>query len=115
MAGRVHRRTRQRRDFRRNHWSQAPVNPLGPPLLALIAMAVFGFLYWIFGIGKRPFEYAIAAFVGYGGKFLLTVFVAGVIWGAIPHCRWISAWIAVQRAPRQEPSRNRRFKWVGQG
>jgi hypothetical protein len=99
MVGRVYTTSRPRRDYRPKDWSQPPVNPLGPPLLALIAMAIFGLLYWIFGIGKRPFEYALAAFVGYGGIFLLTMFVAGVIWGVISLCGWISAWIAVRRIP----------------
>jgi hypothetical protein len=67
-----------------------PVNPLGPPLLALIAAALFGLLYLLFDVGKRPLEYALAVFVLYGGAFVFTMTVAGLVWGAIAFYRWLA-------------------------
>jgi hypothetical protein len=61
--------------------SPSPVNPFGPVLLALIAAAVLGIVYWGFGVGKDAFRFAVAA-VGIFAMPVVIVFgITGLVLG----------------------------------
>lgn len=77
--------------------SQPLVHPFGPVLLALIAAAVLGIVYLIFGIGKDAFTYAVAAAGVFAIPVVIVFGIAGLVLG-IRHLLWRKS----MRSPPQE-------------
>jgi hypothetical protein len=59
--------------------NQPPVHPLGPVLLALIAAAVLGIVYWVLGVGKDALLFSVAA----AGVFAMPVVIVFGITGLV--------------------------------
>ena len=57
------------------------VNPLAPPLLALIAVLILGTLYWGFGVGKDALLFAVAALVVFAIPVVAIFGVTGIVIG----------------------------------
>jgi hypothetical protein len=64
-----------------NRRNQPLVHPFGPVLLALIAAAVLGIVYWIFGIGKDALTYAIAALAVFATPVVIVFGITGLVLG----------------------------------
>jgi hypothetical protein len=61
--------------------SPRPTNPLGPVLLALIAILLFGAAYGLFGIGKDALGFAGAALAIYSIPVVVIFGIAGIVIG----------------------------------
>jgi hypothetical protein len=61
-----------------------PPHPFGPPLLALIAVAVLGAAYAVFGVGKDALTYAVSALAVFGLPVVIIFGVAGIVLGVRP-------------------------------
>jgi hypothetical protein len=59
------------------------MHPFAIPFFAGIAAAIFGLLYWLFGIGGSLFHWAVTIALFYATIVAITFAIAGVIWGAI--------------------------------
>jgi hypothetical protein len=59
------------------------------------AIAVFGMGYWLFGIGERPFHYAVGMLLLYAIPLVVIFGVAGLVWGAIRIYRMLRRWVAL--------------------
>jgi hypothetical protein len=57
------------------------VHPFALPLLALVATGVFGLIYWLLGIGKDAFIYAIAVLMLYATPVVIVFGVTGLVLG----------------------------------
>jgi hypothetical protein len=60
---------------------QPPVNPLGPIFLAVVAVLIFGAIYWAFGIGKDALIFAVSL-LGVLAMPVVVIFgVTGIVLG----------------------------------
>jgi len=63
------------------HRNQPPVHPFGSVLLALIAAAALGIIYWVFGIGKDALMYAVAALAVFAMPVVVIFGITGIVLG----------------------------------
>jgi ABC-type proline/glycine betaine transport system permease subunit len=61
--------------------NQPPVHPFAPVLLALIAFAILGLLYWAFGIDKDAFIYLVAMLGVFAIPVVIVFGITGVVLG----------------------------------
>jgi hypothetical protein len=59
--------------------SQPPVHPFGPVLLALLAVAIVGALYGLFGVGKDALLFAVSALIAFAMPVVAIFGIAGVV------------------------------------
>jgi hypothetical protein len=64
-----------------NRRNQPPVHPFAPVLLALIAVAVLGALYWGFGTGKDALAFGLSALAVFSLPVVVIFGVTGIVLG----------------------------------
>jgi hypothetical protein len=67
--------------MQRRRRSSPLVHPFAVPLLALVAIAIAGSIYGLFGIGKDAFTYSLAALIVLALPVVIVFGVAGLIFG----------------------------------
>ena len=58
-----------------------PVNPLGPVFLAVVAVLIFGAVYWAFGVGKDALIFALSLLGVLAVPVVIIFGVTGVVLG----------------------------------
>jgi hypothetical protein len=61
--------------------NQPPVHPLGPVMLALLGVGVFGSLYGIFGIGKDALIFASSVSIVFAMPVVVIFGITGIVIG----------------------------------